>query len=109
MTGVEMIAAERERQVSEEGWTPEHDDSHRSGGLAKAAACYAMPERIYIEERTARGLHFVDPWPWSGHYDRRRKQANYPNAIPVEGAARLRMLVKAGALIAAEIDRLRRV
>jgi len=26
MNGIERIAAERERQVEAEGWTPEHDD-----------------------------------------------------------------------------------
>ncbi len=42
MTGAEMIAAERERQVSEEGWTAEHDDEHIMGELAAGAACYAL-------------------------------------------------------------------
>jgi hypothetical protein len=71
-TGVELIAQERERQVTEEGWSAEHDDGHVRAELAWAAVCYAAP-------------------------------ANIPNA------ERIRMLVKAGALIAAEIDRLLRL
>ncbi len=35
------IAAERQRQIDAEGWTVEHDDEHSDGSLALAAACYA--------------------------------------------------------------------
>jgi hypothetical protein len=42
MSGIELIAAERERQVSVEGWTPEHDDKHDSGSLVAAAVTYAL-------------------------------------------------------------------
>ena len=30
---LEEIAAERRRQIEQEGWTPEHDDQHRGGTL----------------------------------------------------------------------------
>lgn len=33
---IELIAAERERQVHEEGWHPEHDDEYINGELAMA-------------------------------------------------------------------------
>jgi hypothetical protein len=36
------IAAERLRQIVAEGWTPEHNDQHRGGEMALAAACYAI-------------------------------------------------------------------
>jgi hypothetical protein len=36
------VAAERRRQIEVEGWTPEHDDEHNAGELARAAACYAI-------------------------------------------------------------------
>jgi hypothetical protein len=87
-TGAELIAAERARQTAEEGWTLEHDAEHTDDELARAAACYAMPAMYRA---------YVDPmcpadWPWHrGHW----KPGN-----------RIRELVKAGALIAAEIDRL---
>ncbi|MCM0757438.1 hypothetical protein M7775_02505, partial [Sporomusa sphaeroides DSM 2875] len=50
-SGIELIAAERQRQISQEGWTPEHDDQHANGELALAAACYAIPShrRIWDE------------------------------------------------------------
>ena len=35
------VAAERERQKSVEGWTPEHDDQYTNAELPRAAACYA--------------------------------------------------------------------
>ncbi len=36
------VINERYRQISVEGWTTEHDDSHRNGELAQAAAAYAF-------------------------------------------------------------------
>jgi hypothetical protein len=90
--GVRLIAAERERQVGEEGWTSEHDDSHDLGELAKAAACYAkeaLYPRTESHRRPPRG------WPWES-------SSWKPTGDPI------RDLAKAGALIAAEIDRLSR-
>lgn len=34
------IDAERQRQISVEGWTPEHDDQHDDGSLLQAAVFY---------------------------------------------------------------------
>lgn len=91
MTGAEMIAAERQRQIAEEGWTPEHDsEEHGDGDLAFAAICYAQPEE---DRQVENGLPFY--WPWEDSWK------PTPND-------RIRELVKAGALIAAEIDRLQR-
>lgn len=91
MTGVELIAAERERQVSEEGWSAEHDASHDQGELARAAGCYAFPA---YKLPTRHGL--PEFWPW---------ERSWWKPTPDD---RVRELVKAGALIAAELDRLRR-
>lgn len=86
-SGVERIAAERRRQVEAEGWTPEHDDGHTQGEIARAAACYAMPPE---SRRDGVLLH----WPW--------KTTDW------KPGDRIRDLEKAGALIVAEIERLSR-
>ena len=93
MTGIERISAERQRQIEKEGWTPEHDDEHREGELARAAACYALPPKAYEIE----GL---PPAIWPRGWDRKWWKPSPDN--------RIRELEKAGALIAAEIDRLQR-
>lgn len=110
MSGTELIAAERERQISQEGWTPEHDDSHKGGCLARAACAYAMPTGVAVTFRGGSdadidfGLmvwprHF---WPWANDEFKRSMVG------PITQACRIVELTKAGALIAAEIDRLLR-
>lgn len=103
-TGIELIAEERHRQLEKCGWSLEHDDSHTTGELTEAAQCYACVAEAQIrgsgrEEWPVEmfdGFHdSLLQWPWEDDdYD------------PSEYA--LRNLVKAGALIAAEIDRLNR-
>jgi hypothetical protein len=90
--GVALIAAERRRQVEKEGWTPEHDDEHADDKLASAAACYAAPK--WQRAVTANGVPAL--WPW----DKCWWKPSPDN--------RIRELAKAGALVAAEIDRLSR-
>lgn len=98
--GVALIAAERRRQYYEEGWTPEHDDEHTAGELAVAAACYAVADLEYADVHDTRWEQAMcdgfDAWPWGAEWDKRVKHS------------RLRCLEIAGALIAAEIDRLQR-
>lgn len=85
------VLAERRRQVEAEGWTPEHDDEHDAGDLAIAGACYAA-------KAAGRGLHSSSSvpalWPWE------------PECWKPANARR--DLVKAGALILAEIERIDR-
>jgi hypothetical protein len=38
MLGIERIAAERQRQIEKEGWTPAHDDQHRNDELVRLEA-----------------------------------------------------------------------
>lgn len=105
-TGVELIADERERQINELGYTAAHDAAHDEEDLAFAAACYAAPVPIYlmrIEEgedpdRSAGSVKWVEPWPLEWEREHR--------TYPVSKEARLRQLTKAGALIAAEMDKL---
>lgn len=106
-TGAERIVAERARQTSALDWTPEHDDAHTDGSLAMAATCYAAPERIYVRREHAVGVSFVDPWPWCSRADARPHDGNMLK--PPTTAEKIRLLEKAGALCAAEIDRLLRV
>jgi hypothetical protein len=117
LTGAELIARERRRQIVNERWTRAHDDEHSDESLALAAACDASPMRLYTRSEFGDAVHFNDAWPstWDQQWDKRRQ---YGDAFEADcGLAdpstysheqRIDLLVKAGALIAAEIDRLRR-
>lgn len=95
--GAQSITDERKRQIEVEGWTATRDDEYRGGEMAAAAACYAWIAGTSDEDR-AFYVPFEQPaegWPWGDEWwkpkDRRAD------------------LVRAGALIAAEIDRLDRL
>jgi hypothetical protein len=105
--GLEMIIEERKRQVEEEGWRTEHDAEHDDGSIAWAAVCYAAPGPVYREKHVLRGIFFRDPWPWDQRWDKRRT-VHGDGALTTDQAkrTRIRELTKAGALIAAEIDRI---
>jgi hypothetical protein len=99
--GMELIAAERARQVNEKGYTPEHDDEHDLGELALAAALYALPYEAEVNgERLLSQDDFLNL-----HIALETGCNFYVKPEP----NRLRRMVKAGALIAAEIDRLQRM
>jgi hypothetical protein len=87
------IAAERRRQIKVEGWTPEHDDTHGRGEMAVAAACYADPRpQMFGDPRILGPVRWnqdLGDWDWNPK-DRRSN------------------LIRAGALIVAEIERLDR-
>jgi hypothetical protein len=109
-SGAERIATELARQITGEGYDIDHDDHHKDGSLAMAAACYAAPTRIFERHVFAAGETFRDPWPWDQRYDK-RPHPNDGNVVAPETATRadrIALLTKAGALIAAEIDRLLR-
>jgi len=84
--GAMDVLAERRRQIEAEGWTPEHDDEHDGGELALAAACYATA--------SPDGFSDLVQWPWE-------EEAWKPKD-------RRRNLIKAAALLLAEIERLDR-
>lgn len=86
-TGVDLIYVERLRQVQVEVWTPEHDDAHVDGELARAA-------RAYLSVDEAEPMIPPVGWPWE--------------TMAWKPGDPLRNHVKAGALVAAEIDRLLR-
>lgn len=104
LSGVDVIAKERERQKNVEGWTSEHDDEHVNGELAQAAACYAHNYFDYRLDFTKPVV--VDPDNlWPSEWDK----SWYKPAKDCSIESRIRELSKAGALIAAEIDRLERL
>lgn len=84
--GVALIAVERSRQVTAGGYTPEHDAEHVRGELALAAVAYALAGTGRIPQGAVW-------WPFS--------EAGYRPVPDTVGN-----LVKAGGLIAAELDRL---
>lgn len=81
------VISERHRQRAIEGWTSDHDDAYQNSELADAAACYA----IHAHNQ---GVSTPAHWPWS------------PDWWKQLGPRR--DLVKAGALILAEIERIDR-
>ncbi len=97
MTGAELIAQERHRQIYDEGWKIEADiQKHPANQLVFAAMCYSCP---YPKDKSCPTVFFKSSecpvmWPWD---------AKWWKPSPND---RVRELVKAGALIAAEIDRL---
>ena len=83
------VLAERRRGADYYGWTPAKNDAFRVGELAAAAACYCHPEPCMDDTK---GVPFS--WPWH------RKMWQ-----PTDRRANL---VKAAALILAEIERIDR-
>lgn len=86
--GTEAINAERIRQITGEDFDTAHDDAHDAAELADAALCYL--------EHYRKGYDGVPmDWPWENRW--------------WKPSGAIRDLAKAGALIAAEIDRLHRL
>lgn len=93
------VLAERARHITQEGWSHSHDDWHTDGEMGRAAACYAAGQPIFVL-----GVNhgpddkpfptFDHAWPWDDEWWKPR--------------SRRRDLVRAGALILAEIERLDR-
>lgn len=92
--GISLMLHERSRQIYGERWTPEHDDQHVNGELAKAAMCYIAGSM---------NVNGCRVWPegWDEENFKPSQNVNANDAMTVN-------LMKAGALIAAEIDRIHR-
>ncbi|WP_223623149.1 hypothetical protein [Pseudomonas monteilii] len=87
------VLAERCRQIDDEGYTTERDDQYIRGQLADAAGAYAF--WAYTCNMEHYKVTTVPPsWPWSPEHWKPTDQR--------------KMLVRAGALILAEIERLDR-
>lgn len=87
MDAVRDVLDERHRQIDAEGWTPAHDDEHDKCEMALAAI-------VYTESAVGYHPSCPDTWPWSPKW--------FKPTTP------RRDLVKAAALVIAEIERLDR-
>ncbi|HEU0071189.1 MAG TPA: hypothetical protein VFS04_07835 [Alphaproteobacteria bacterium] len=98
------VMNERDRQHNEEGWTPEHDDQHDDFSLAKAASVYAACASVGAADRAVMDQHGLRGAP-------AKLQELWPLSWDIswlKPTSRRRDLVKAAALIIAEIERLDR-
>ena len=100
--GAEMIATERRRQVEVLGYDDDHDSGQSYDALLRAARCYLTSAEATWFGRECVTFDGFRPgdgapsdWPW-------RDEEWKPSGTAV------RDLVRAGALIAAEIDRILR-
>ena len=109
-TGIDLIIEERKEQIEKHGWTHEHDDDeHSAGQLAYAAAQCASPEIIYQKEELKGAINFdiLDYWTWelpTKHHGNVLK-----DNFDCSNKQRIHQLKVAGALCAAEIDRINRL
>jgi hypothetical protein len=92
-SGSRLIADERTRQVEQEGFSAEHDDAYSDGALLRAGRAYLDFGLAQLAGYQAIPRPTI--WPWALEWWK-------PAADPI------RNLTKAGALIAAEIDRAKR-
>lgn len=83
--GVVSGLLERQRQITAEGFTHEHDDMYNDGQLLKAAACYLL------KAAGLASLRFMFFWPWDRKW--------------FKGDDKKRCIEKAFALIVADMDR----
>lgn len=98
-TALMDVMRERTRQINEEGWTPDHDDQHDGGELAGAAASYALNAACLLSPYDGTAIEGI-PYSWPSTWGEEWWKPSSANPR--------RDLVKAAALILAEIERLDR-
>jgi len=101
-TGIELIAAERKRQVEIEGYSAQHDSQHKATELIYAALAYTEAARVGVANSESN----LDYSPELVMMYKSDKGRNYPFGWDFKPSTDIRDLTKAGALIAAAIDRL---
>lgn len=103
-SGAGLIAKERRRQIEKEGFDDEHDANHGDDALAWGAMFYTLPGPFLLcssfKPKTVLGVvkaeAFFEKTQWASIWAKR------------DSKTRIQQLTVAGALIAAEIDRLKR-
>lgn len=97
-TVLDEIAVERRRQIEQEGFDAKHDDMHGGPALALAAASYAYHAARFHDAEALGGRYQIKAppyeWPWAARWWRPKDPR--------------RDLIKAAALIVAEIERIDR-
>lgn len=91
--GIKAIASERERQLCIEGFSRDSDEQYREGELARAATAYVQLAAMDLQVGSRKHIASQEPpffWPWAPAWWK-----------PVDAR---HDLVRAGALIAAQID-----
>lgn len=101
-TGIELIAAERQRQIEVEGYSAQHDSQHKATELIYAALAYTEAARVGVANSES-NLDYSPELVMMYKADMGR---NYPFGWDFKPSTDIRDLTKAGALIAAAIDRL---
>lgn len=86
---LDLIKTERLRQIDEEGYHEDHDDKHEEGELALMAAAYALSSGGERNKEALDAVISILQWD-------------------VKPKDRVRDLVRAGALILAELERVLR-
>lgn len=103
-TGIELIAEERQRQIDVEGYTEQHDSQHKTSEFVYAAIAYIESAKI--------GVNCLELGNDDAFSILVRKIEKGKSCFPWKDAFKastdVRDLVKAGALIAAAIDRLQK-
>jgi len=89
---IQDVLAERNRQIEGECFSSARDDTYINGELAKAGGCYALASTYYHSDPFSA---VVTVWPWADEW--------------LKPTTPRRDLIKAAALIIAEIERLDRL
>jgi len=99
------VVEERARQILREGFGPSHDDQHYDFSMAKAASVYAACASVGTSDRAVMDQHGLRGTPG-------KLQELWPISWDIswlKPVSRRRDLIKAAALIIAEIERLDRL
>ena len=100
-SGIELIADERQRQIEVEGYSAQHDSQHNASDFVYAAIAYTEAAKV--------GVNCIEIGNTNETEIMLRKAEMgkiYPFGWDFKPSTYVRDLVKAGALIAAAIDRL---